>query len=192
MRFSASGRHRRQGRRHDRSPATATGPSRSPSGSPLRCRRRRIWRRASAAAVLRSGGWRLTAAVRSELPGGEVVLVAPRFVTSPEPRRVPRSVTPFAPAMSCCSRLAPTSAPHDVVRAAAGAAGRVFAFEPDPAAYAGLQQHIALNAVAGRVTPVAAAVSDGRDNVLRLALGESSGISRLCVPTKQRRQRRAT
>ena len=44
-----------------------------------------------------------------------------------------------------------------------GAAGRVFAFEPDPTAYAGLQQHIALNGVADRVTPVAAAVADGRD-----------------------------
>ena len=42
-----------------------------------------------------------------------------------------------------------------------GPAGRVFAFEPDPAAYAGLQQHMVRNAVADRVTAVAAAVADG-------------------------------
>ncbi len=40
----------------------------------------------------------------------------------------------------------------------AGASGRVFAFEPDPVAYAGLQKHIALNGMIDRVTPVAAAV----------------------------------
>ena len=44
----------------------------------------------------------------------------------------------------------------------AGASGRVFAFEPDPIAYAGLQKHIVLNGMIDRVTPVAAAVADGK------------------------------
>ena len=121
--------------------------------------------------------------LRSVLPGGEVVLVAPEF------RHItwnPEEYTAFRAAVR----------PGDVVLEAGanvgaytmlfaqwvGAAGRVFAFEPDPIAYAGLQKHIALNAVADRVTPVAAAVADGSAAILRLAIGESSGISRLVQP----------
>jgi len=121
--------------------------------------------------------------LRSVLPGGEVVLVAAAF----------RHIT-WNPEEYAAFRAAVR--PGDVVLEAGanvgaytmlfaqwvGATGRVFAFEPDPAAYDGLQRHIALNAVAGRVTPVAAAVADGRDAILRLALGESSGISRLVRP----------
>jgi FkbM family methyltransferase len=123
--------------------------------------------------------------LRSVLPGGEVVLVAAalRHITWN-----PEEYTAFRAAVR----------PGDVVLEAganvgaytmlfaqwAGAAGRVFAFEPDPIAYAGLQQHVALNAVADRVTPVAAAVADGRDQVLRFALGDSSGISRLVQPNE--------
>jgi len=36
------------------------------------------------------------------------------------------------------------------------------------------------------VTPVAAAVADGRDSSLRFALGESSGVSRLVQPSEAR------
>jgi hypothetical protein len=118
--------------------------------------------------------------LRSVLPGGEVVLVAPAY----------RHIT-WNPDEYAAFRAAVR--PGDIVLEAganvgaytmlfaqwAGAAGRVFAFEPDPTAYAGLQQHIALNAVADRVTPVAAAIADGREATLRLALGESSGISRI-------------
>ena len=121
--------------------------------------------------------------LRSELPGGEVVLVAAEF----------RHVT-WNPEEYAAFRAAVR--PGDVVLEAGanvgaytmlfaqwvGAAGRVFAFEPDPMAYAGLQQHIALNTIADRVTPVPAAVADGRDGILRLAVGESSGISRLLQP----------
>jgi FkbM family methyltransferase len=123
--------------------------------------------------------------LRSVLPGGEVVLVAPAY----------RHIT-WNPDEYAAFRAAVR--PGDIVLEAganvgaytmlfaqwAGAAGRVFAFEPDPTAYAGLQQHIALNAVADRVTPVAAAIADGREATLRLALGESSGISRLVQPNE--------
>ena len=50
---------------------------------------------------------------------------------------------------------------HGAVRAVDGASGRVFAFEPDPIAYDGLQEHIELNGIVDRVTAVAEAVSDG-------------------------------
>ena len=53
---------------------------------------------------------------------------------------------------------------------------------PIQRARTGLQQHVALNGVADRVTTVTEAVSDGRDAVMRFALGESSGISRLVQP----------
>ncbi len=123
--------------------------------------------------------------LRSELPGGEIVLVAAAF----------RHIT-WNPEEYAAFRAAVR--PGDVVLEAGanvgaytvlfaqwvGAAGRVFAFEPDPTAAAGLRQHIALNAVADRVTPVTAAVADGRDPVLRLALGESSGTSRLLQPNE--------
>ena len=54
----------------------------------------------------------------------------------------------------------------------------MFAFEPDPHAFEGLERHLELNAGRERVTSVQAAVSD-RDGRLRFVLFESSGISRI-------------
>jgi FkbM family methyltransferase len=123
--------------------------------------------------------------LRSVLPGGEVVLVAPAF------RHItwnPDEYTAFRAAVRTGDVVfeagANVGAYTMLFAQWAGAAGRVFAFEPDPTAYAGLQQHIALNAVGDRVTPVAAAVADGRDARLRFALGESSGVSRLVQPSE--------
>jgi FkbM family methyltransferase len=126
-----------------------------------------------------------TAGLRSVLPGGEVVLVSAEF------RHISWNRDEYA-ALRAATR------PGDIVLEAGanvgaytllfaqwvGASGHVFAFEPDPIAYAGLQQHIALNAAGDRVTPVAAAVADGRDRVLRLTLSESSGVSRLVQATE--------
>jgi FkbM family methyltransferase len=118
--------------------------------------------------------------LRSVLPGGEVVLVSPAF------RHISWNRDEYA-AFKAAIR------PGDVVLEAGanvgaytmlfaqwvGTSGRVFAFEPDPSAHAGLLDHVALNGVADRVTAVAAAVADGRDARVRLAIGESSGISRI-------------
>jgi FkbM family methyltransferase len=118
--------------------------------------------------------------LQSVLPGGEVVLVSPTY------RHISWNRDEYA-AFKTAVR------PGDVVLEAGanvgaytmlfaqwvGASGRVFAFEPDPSAYAGLQDHVAMNNVADRVTAVAAAVADGRDACVRLAIGESSGISRI-------------
>jgi FkbM family methyltransferase len=121
--------------------------------------------------------------LRSELPGGEIVLVAPEF------RHItwnPEEYTAFRAAVRTGDVVLEAGAnvgAYTILFAQwAGAAGKVFAFEPDPIAYDGLLQHIALNAVADRVTAVAAAVADGRDTSLRFALGESSGVSRLVQP----------
>ena len=118
--------------------------------------------------------------LQSILPHGEAVLVSPAF----------RHVT-WNPDEYAAFRAAVR--PGDIVLEAGanvgaytmlfaqwvGPLGHVFAFEPDPHAYAGLQAHIALNGVADRVSPIAAAVADGREPRLRLAIGESSGVSRI-------------
>ena len=123
--------------------------------------------------------------LRSVLPGGEVVLVAPelRHITwNPEEYTAFRAAV--RPGSVVLEAGANVGAYTMLFAQWAGPAGRVFAFEPDPSAHAGLLQHIARNAVADRVTAVAAAVADGSASTLRLALGESSGISRLLHPNE--------
>jgi FkbM family methyltransferase len=118
--------------------------------------------------------------LRSVLPGGEVLQVSPAF----------RHVT-----WNCDEYEAFRAAVRagDVVLEAGanvgaytmlfarwtGDGGHVFAFEPDPMAYRGLQQHLSLNGLADRVTAVAAAIGDETTTHLRFALFESSGISRM-------------
>jgi FkbM family methyltransferase len=151
-----------------------------PSGGGLGAIRRRL--KPFFARWLAPGGGGL----RSELPGGEVVLVAAAFrhiTWNPEEYAAFRGAVRQGDVV--LEAGANVGAYTMLFAQWVGAVGRVFAFEPDPAAYAGLQQHIALNAVADRVTPVNAAVADGRDAVMRLALGESSGISRLLRPNEE-------
>ena len=118
--------------------------------------------------------------LRSVLPGGEVLKVSPAF----------RHLT-----WNCDEYEAFRAAvrPGDVVLEAGsnvgaytmlfacwtGDGGHVFAFEPDPMAYRGLQRHLSLNGLADRVTAVAAAIADENTSHLRFALFESSGISRM-------------
>jgi FkbM family methyltransferase len=122
---------------------------------------------------------------RSVLPGGEVVLAVPEF------RHMSWNVAEYA---AFCAAVRPGAV---ILEAGAnvgaytilfaqwtGSAGRVFAFEPDPTAYGGLQRHLTLNAVADRVTPIQAAVS-ARDGELRFASFESSGISRMALPSEE-------
>ncbi len=123
--------------------------------------------------------------LRSVLPGGEVVLVAPecRHITwNPEEYTAFRAAV--RPGSVVLEAGANVGAYTMLFAQWVGPAGRVFAFEPDPSAYAGLLQHIARNAVADRVTAVAAAVADGSASTLRLSLGDSSGISRLLQPNE--------
>jgi FkbM family methyltransferase len=117
---------------------------------------------------------------RSVLPGGEVVLVSPAFrhVTwnRDEYTAFRAAVTPGSTIVEAGSNV---GAYTMLFGQWAGPGGRVYAFEPDPAAFEGLRRHIEINQIGDRVTPVAAAITDGSQQRLRLVLGESSGISRM-------------
>jgi FkbM family methyltransferase len=60
----------------------------------------------------------------------------------------------------------------------AGPSGRVYAFEPSPAALRGLVRHVALNSLEPVVKPVGAAVAD-RDGTGELIVAGTAGESRL-------------
>jgi FkbM family methyltransferase len=120
-------------------------------------------------------------ALRSVLPGGEVILAAPAFRhmswNAEEYAAFREAVKPGATILEAGTNVGA----YTVLFAQwIGAAGRVYAFEPDPDAFDGLQQHLALNHVADRVTPVQAAISDS-DGELRFATFGSSGISRIAA-----------
>ena len=59
-----------------------------------------------------------------------------------------------------------------------GRSGRVYAFEPDPRAYAALVDHVRLNGLGERVFPLRAAVGE-RSGQARLQLASASGLSRV-------------
>lgn len=61
-----------------------------------------------------------------------------------------------------------------------GAAGKVFAFEPSPATFYGLERHVALNRLGGVVRPIRAAVSDEPGAAEFLVL-DNQGTSRLAA-----------
>jgi FkbM family methyltransferase len=122
--------------------------------------------------------------LRSVLPEGEIVRVAPAFRhISWNPQEYGAFRAAVRPGAVILEAGANVGAYTVLFAQWTGAAGRVFAFEPDPNAFAGLQRHLALNHVRDRVIPVPAAVSD-RDGRLRLALFESSGISRIAGPSE--------
>ncbi len=61
-----------------------------------------------------------------------------------------------------------------------GAAGRVFAFEPNPPVFAALSQHVALNQLADRIRLFDFALSDAKTDAARLHVwSEHSGFSSL-------------
>ena len=65
-----------------------------------------------------------------------------------------------------------------------GPSGRVFAFEPAPEAFAGLQQHIALNGLAPTVRAVRAAVSD-TVGTLSFSASGAQGDNHLLMESQQ-------
>ncbi len=117
---------------------------------------------------------------RSVLPGGEVILVAPahRHMTWNADE-----YTAFRTAVKSGDVVLEAGANVGAYTLLfgqwVGAAGRVCAFEPDPSAFDGLEQHLSINNLSDRVTAVAAAITDGQQDRIALVLGESSGISRM-------------
>lgn len=117
---------------------------------------------------------------RSVLPGGEVVLVSPAFRHITWNREEYNAFRAAVTAGSTVVEAGSNVGAYTMLFAQwVGPNGRVFAFEPDPTACEGLRRHIEINKVGERVTPVAAAITDGSEKSLRLVLGESSGISRM-------------
>jgi FkbM family methyltransferase len=117
---------------------------------------------------------------RSVLPNGETVLVDPahRHITwnAAEYSAFRAVVRPGHVVLEAGANVGA----YTVLFAQwAGPAGRVIAFEPDPGAFAGLRRHVEINRLADRVDVQASAVSDGIEPCLPLALGESSGVSRI-------------
>jgi FkbM family methyltransferase len=118
--------------------------------------------------------------LRSVLPGGEVILVSPSFRhmtwNSDEYAAFRAAVRPGDVVLEAGSNV---GAYTMLFARWAGERGHVYAFEPDPSALRGLQQHVALNGLTDRVTAVSAAISDDGTRRLRFVLFESSGISRM-------------
>jgi FkbM family methyltransferase len=121
--------------------------------------------------------------LQSVLPAGEVVLVSPEYRHMTWNRDEYNAFRGAVRTGDVVLEAGANVGAYTLLFAQwAGASGRVFAFEPDPIAYAGLQKHIVLNGMTDRVTPVVAAVADGNAANLRFAIGDSSGVSRLVHP----------
>ncbi|HEY5219095.1 MAG TPA: FkbM family methyltransferase [Gemmatimonadaceae bacterium] len=98
---------------------------------------------------------------RSVLPHGEVVRIAPEFrylTWNPVEYEAFRAV--LHPGDVALDVGANVGAYTVLFGLWVGDAGRVFAFEPAPAAYDGLQRHVALNKLRGRVQTLRVAASD--------------------------------
>jgi len=150
-----------------------------PSGGAFLRIRRRIRPLVDRLLSTQSGGF------RSVLPGGEVVMVAPAFrhmTWNPEEYAAFRSAV--RPGHVVIEAGANVGAYTTLFAQWAGPTGRVFAFEPDPIAFDGLQRHLTLNGVRDRVTAVSAAVAEGREERIRFAFFESSGLSRVASTTE--------
>lgn len=118
--------------------------------------------------------------LRSVLPHGEEILISPPFrhITwnRDEYEAFRAAVRPGDVVLEAGSNVGAYTL---LFAKWVGPTGRVFAFEPDPAAYAGLQAHVALNGLADRVTAVPSAIADGRESRLPFEAGLSSGVSRI-------------
>src|SRR5439155_282135 len=116
------------------------------------------------------------------LPDGESVRIAPayRYLTwnLQEYRAFKQALRPGAVALDIGANVGCYSL---LFGQWVGPAGRVFAFEPSPESFAGLCRHIALNRLAGAVTPVQAAVSDTSATVGLFSDG-FQGTNRLIFP----------
>jgi FkbM family methyltransferase len=121
----------------------------------------------------------------STLPGGETVRVLPEY------RHIGWNAVEYA---AFRAAAAPGGTALDV-GANVGAyallfggwmrpGGRVYAFEPSPAAYEGLRRHVELNGLADVVRPVRAAVADA-EGTAALAGADQQGTSRLAHPEEE-------
>jgi FkbM family methyltransferase len=119
----------------------------------------------------------------ASLPGGETVRVLPEYgflSWNPDEYRAFRDAV--RPGMTALDVGANVGAYSLLLGRWVGASGAVFAFEPAPDAYDGLQRHIHLNALDAIVTPVRAAVG-AAPATAPFVVGATAGESRLATPT---------
>ncbi len=142
--------------------------------------RRRLKRMYLTALTLQTRGRGL----RASLPGGESVRVLPEYgfmSWNPDEYRAFRDAV--GPGMTALDVGANVGAYSLLLGQWVGPTGAVFAFEPAPAAYDGLQRHIRLNSLAAIVTPVRAAVGSASSATARLLVEPTAGESRLATAT---------
>jgi FkbM family methyltransferase len=120
-------------------------------------------------------GWR--GAIEARFPGGEIVRLDPAW------RHLSWNADEYAAFRQvirpgdCVLDVGANAGGYTILFAQwVGPAGRVYAFEPDPRAFAALVRHVALNGVLDRVVAVNAAVSDGSGSA-RLRLAAATGLS---------------
>lgn len=115
------------------------------------------------------------------LPGGECVRISPayRYVTwnQDEYRAFRSALGPGKVAFDIGANVGCYSM---LFGQWVGAAGKVFAFEPSPSTFAGLERHVTLNGLGGVVRAVRAAVSDHSATAEFLVL-DNQGTSRLAA-----------
>ncbi len=118
---------------------------------------------------------------RCDLPSGERVFVSPayRYMSwNPHEYRAFRAATkPNAVALDIGANVGAYTL---LLAQWVGRGGRVFAFEPAPAPYEGLCEHIRLNGVSDVVTPVRAAVASAV-RTERFVVAATAGESRLAA-----------
>jgi FkbM family methyltransferase len=117
------------------------------------------------------------------LPDGERVRALPEYrYLSWNPHEYSAFRRAIAPGMVALDVGANVGAYSMVLGQWVGPRGRVFAFEPSPAAFTGLVHHIRLNRLEGIVEPVPTALSD-RDTVARFCTAGTLGEGRLSGPS---------
>jgi FkbM family methyltransferase len=148
--------------------------ARLPIGPSIRRQLKRIYR---VALTIQTAGRGLA----RHLPGGEVIRVFPRYdyiTWNPDEYRAFREAV--RPGMVALDIGANVGAYATLLGQWVGPTGRVFAFEPAPGAFQGLTQHVRLNDLSEKVTPVCAAVGSSSSTV-RLLSDAATGESRLAV-----------
>ena len=123
--------------------------------------------------------WRTGSALESRLPGGEIVRVLPgwrHLSWNPDEYAAFREATHVGDVVIDAGANGGSYAL--LFGQWVGPSGRVYAFEPDPRAFAALVDHVALNGLGERVFPVRAAVGETSGHA-RLHLASASGLSRV-------------
>lgn len=169
--ITAHGAHFRRTTRLERLGERLRGPL---ARFPMRARLRAAFHRLM---LLATGGRGLKAV----LPEGEVVRILPeyRYMTwnEDEYRAFKSALRPGATALDIGANVGCYAV---LLGQLVAPGGRVFAFEPSPAAYEGLVRHISLNRLEGTVIPIRAAVADSEGTGTLVASG-ATGADRLAA-----------